>query len=204
MAKLMDRYITTGFNYNGDEYILTSIEFPHKFFGIDDIYALGFKPEIFDTIFFYEYISTFAIIDNKLVLNGLYTNNGYKIENKVPLINNRLPKISSPRIRIDGTDNGWREFIYEDINLNIDYTGSIIIMKDFIKNKYSNFLQFPSLIHYNVVLQLAINNGNLINIKNLSDIASSAREGNFVDYEKYIMGWMDFGFDISYYKMVEL
>ena len=186
--------LTTTLIYNSDRYIVWAAEFPNNFFNIDNIYAFGLKPEVFDVTSMRDYAATFAINNNELVLNKLFTNNGYNIENEPPLINNKLPKISASRDRPDGHKSNWRDFTYEDVNLPLDYTGSIIITKDFINdNRYSHLSELCSLILYSVVLQLSFNKGKLVSDRDLSDVASSARNGDFKKYDENEKKtpWMD-------------
>jgi hypothetical protein len=186
------------FIYNNTEYSVSAIEYPETFF---DIYSFGIKPKMFSTANYRGYKATFAINNSKLVLDKLHTNNGNKIENEAPLINNKLPKISNPKGLVEEYKNSWREFIYEDIDLIIHYTGSIIITKDFIRGRYVH-MGFQSPVNYNVVIQLTFNDGQLVSSNDLSSVAASIREDKIELAEKNISKeqWINDCFNISYLK----
>jgi len=176
-----------------------------------DIYSLGFKPTEFSTACWRGYIATYAIYKNNLVLKNLYTNNGSDLKNEAPRLNNKLPKISiNEKWVSEETRRNRKEFTYKNINLPVLYTGSIIITKDFILNRYIH-MGFQSPFSYEIVIQLTFKNGKLISSKDLSDIAKSIREKNIKlsenndDDENYIsnmLNWINDCFDISYNKKV--
>jgi hypothetical protein len=180
----MSSQIDDEFIYNDNKYYLSAVEFPEKFI---DIYSLGIKPTEFHTACYRGFVATFAINNEKLVLNKLYTNNGNKIENEVPMINNKLPKISVPNGLLDEYKNSWREFTYEDIDFVIDYTGSIIIVKDYINKYISGPYAFLSIspFCYKEIIKLTFVEGNLTNIKDLSKYCDKIRtERNNISNDK--------------------
>jgi len=200
----MTAQVNDRFRYNNVEYSLSAIEFPKKFI---NIYSLGIKPKMFSTANYRGYEATFAINNNNLVLDKLYTNNGNKVKNKAPLINNKLPKISIPEDLVEIYKNSYKTFTYEDLGLIIQYTGSIIITKDFIVDRYIH-MGFQSPINYNVVIQLTFNNGQFVSSNDLSSIAKSIREDKIKSAEQDIKKmnltqWIEDCFDISYLKKAE-
>jgi hypothetical protein len=197
----MSGQVNDMFQYNNIEYCVSAEEFPAAFF---DICALGIKPRRFDTACQRGYIATFSINgNNQLVLNQLYTNNGNKDIFEAPLINGKLPEISTPEGMVAGFEN-YREYNYDAIDFAINYTGSIIITKGLIKGRNIN-IGFPSPISYNVVIQLTFNNGQFVSSKDLSDIAASIREKKIELTEKNIekMGlqWIVNRFDVLWQEM---
>jgi hypothetical protein len=175
-----------------------------------DIYSLGFKPTEFSTACWRGYIATYAIYKNNLVLKNLYTNNGSDLKNEAPKLNNKLPEISIDEEWVsEETRKNRREFKYRNVNLPVLYTGSIIITKDFIWDKYIH-MGFQSPFSYEIVIQLTFKDGKIISSKNLSDIAKSIREKKMKppennDDENYIsnlLNWINDCFDISFDKKV--
>lgn len=182
----MSSQIKDKFIYKRTEYTISVIESPETFIDINSL--LGFGPRKFSTACYRGYVATYALYKNKLILKKLYTNNGNNIDNKIPAINNKLPKISIREGLIDEFKSTLRDFTYENINLKIQYTGSIIITKGFIMERYVH-MGFQSPLSYKTVMQLTFNNGLLISTKDFSDIAKSTREGKIKLPEKEAECW---------------
>jgi hypothetical protein len=158
MEEYMSGQIDDTFQYNNVEYNLSAIEFPERFI---DIYAFGIEPIEFHTACWRGFVATFTINSKKLlILNRLYTNNGSDKTNKAPLINGKLPKISTPEGLIEEYAD-FREYYYDDLDYAIPYTGSLIITKDLIENMYVH-MGFQSPISYKNVLHLVFDNGQFI------------------------------------------
>ena len=167
-----------------------------------DIYSLGIRPVEFSSACWRGFVATYAINRKKLVLKKLYTNNGNEINNKAPLINNKSPEISVPKDLIDELKETRKDFTYKNINLIIPYTGSIIITKDFIWDRYVH-MGFQSPFSYEVVIQLTFKDGNIISYKDLSDIAKSIRKKKIKPPKNdNLIKWIDDCFDISFNKKV--
>jgi hypothetical protein len=199
-AQMHDKFV-----YKKNEHYISAIEHTDTFIDINSL--LGFEPRSFSTACRRGYVATFALLKEKLVLKKLYTNNGNKIEKEIPKINNKLPEISVREGLIDELKDTLRDFTYKNINLKILYTGSIIITKDFIRERYVH-MGFQSPLSYNTVIQLTFNNGQLIAVKDFSGIAKSLREGTTklpenVNNERTILQWVNDCFDLSYSKKAE-
>jgi hypothetical protein len=199
--KKMSSQIDDKFLYKGSEYSISAIEFPERFL---DIYSLGIKPKEFHTACYRGYIATFAInSENLFVLKQLYTNNGNDKNNKPPVINGKEVKISTPEY-LEKDYKNYREYVYSDIDLIINYSGSIIIAKDIIRSRYINMgFQYP--ISYKKVLLLTFDNGKLIKHKSLSKIASLIRSGKIElpQKESDVIHWIDDCFDVSFFKKAQ-
>lgn len=186
--------------YNDAEYNISAIEFPEAFI---DIYSLGIKPKMNSTACWRGYVATYTINNSKLVLDKLYTNNGNNIENEPPLINNKLPNIIIKEGLIDEYKNS-RDFVYENIDLPINYTGSIIITNELIMERYVH-MGFQSPTSYKVVIQLIFNEGQLVSSNDLSSIATSIRKNNIELAERKInkmdlIQWIKDSFNISFFN----
>jgi len=171
----MSHQIEDEFIYDSNKYILSDIEFPENFI---DIYSLGFKPTEFNTACWRGFIATYSVYKKYLVLKNLYTNNGSNLKNVAPKLNNKLPKISINKDWVsEETKMNRREFTYTNINLNIPYTGSIIIVKDFIDKYISGPYAFLNISPccYKKIIRLTFIDGILANTKNLSNYCKKIR-----------------------------
>lgn len=154
------------FVINNIEYDISAIEYPDSFFDINT-YDLELMP--ITTACWRGYIATFEINnENNIVLQKLELRSGIK-----PTSINGV----SPKKNIDNIDG---DYYYEDINLILDYTGSIIIANDHIQ-EYCNLMGFEPPIHYNTVIQLKFSNGLLEYSKDLSEEAAKIREKKNID-----------------------
>jgi hypothetical protein len=193
--------IHDNFQYKSMEYSISAIEFPEQFL---DIYSFGIEPKEFSTACWRGYVATYAINGmNLLVLDKLYTNNGNNENNKAPLINGKLPRISTPEGLVDNYKD-FREYNYENIDFAIHYTGSIIITRNFIQKRYVN-MGFQSPVNYRNVLQITFVDGKFVDSNNLSKIAASMRKGKLELAEKEIketnvIKWIEDCFDLSYFR----
>ena len=203
--------INDGFLFEEMEYKVSAIEYPEKFINIYSL--LGFKPNEFHTACWRGFIATYAIFENKLVLKNLYTNNASNLKNKAPKLNNILPDISIDEKWVsEETRKNRREFNYKNINLEIPYTGSIIINKNFILERYVH-MGFQSPFSYETVIQIIFDDGKLIFTKDLSNIAKIIRENNKIsdisfdklDDKKWLenkLKWINDSFDLSFTSKV--
>ena len=147
-----------------------------------------------------------------MVLKNLYTNNASNLKNEAPKLNNVLPEISiNEKWVSEETRKNRREFNYKDVNLKIPYTGSMIINKDFILERYVH-MGFQSPFSYRTVIQIIFNDGKFIYSKDLSNIAKSIRENkmsdvNFdkLDDKEWLenkLKWINNSFDLSFNSKV--
>ena len=167
----MSGQVDDNFLFNEKEYILAAIEYPKHFL---DFEQFKLKPIEFDTSCWRGFINTFAIDDNKLVLDRIYTNNGNKKNFKIPKINGKTPKIMTNEDSIDDYKY-FRILDYTDLKFKINYGGSIIIARDFIQ-KYYVHMGFQSPIFYKEIIKLEFQNGELISTLDISDFAESIRQ----------------------------
>ena len=133
----------------------------------------------------------YMIKDDKLVLHHL----NYSAKEPVT-INNKKP--------IKG------EFMFKyqipELDLLIDFTGTILIAKDFIQEMYVH-MGFQRPTTYRTVLELRFNNGVLAEVKDLSDEMARRRERNPDEgaqpkspYDKDVKSWIEETFSLDYKK----
>jgi hypothetical protein len=129
---------------------------------------------------------------------------------------NKSPEISVTKDFFKDLFDEWedarikfRKLTDKNINLPILYTGSILITKNFIRDRYVH-MGFQSPFSYETVIQLTFKDGKLVSSKNISDIAKSIRKKkinlnkrptNSNDYES-MLNWVDGCFDLSFEKKV--
>lgn len=132
------------------------------------------------------HLSTYSIKDNKLVLSKLEINNTDKVK-----LNNENPKrgillsiIYNTKLgsMIDGFD-----YKYNNINLDIDYTGTLLIGRDEVECDfdydyyYYNYVMSPH--SYNEVIKLEFSKGKLINTIDISVDMINLRERLSTEYK---------------------
>ena len=132
---------------------------------IFDIYELGLYPVWENTGCWRGYVATFALDGDKLVLKALDTNNGNK-RSKIPAINGVQPEVIKKEGLVDGYEN-FRKLRYKGINLQLDYTGSVIIKGEFIFDRYVH-MGFQSPTSYETVIELVFEKGILKSKNDLS------------------------------------
>ena len=176
--------------FAGGEYSLSAVEFQEEFF---DIHSLGFHPTSLSTACWRGYVAGYAVYKNHLVLNKLYTNNGNDKDFEIPAINGKMPEIESSKGYTDEYKDTYKRFTYKYLKLKIDYTGSLIITKDFIQDMYVH-MGFQSPISYETVIMLTFIDGKLILTKDISDIAKKMR-GTKKKMTRSIFEYYDLSFD---------
>jgi len=190
-AQMKDKFI-----FRRREYTVSAVEDPDD---LINIHALGFNPSMFSTACYRGYIAGFSIYKNSLALKNLYTNNGSDLKNSAPVLNKTSPRIIIKETWPEEVKKQRREFVYENINLKIQYTGSVLITKDFIQDKYVH-MGFQSPINYENIIQLTFDNGLLILERDFSQTAKLIREKKLdvPKEDRNIFAWIDDCFDISY------
>ena len=108
------------------------------------------------------FVRTFCIHDNALSIKALRVNDADIAEKPyLPEINGVKPKLNKGEIVFFNKS-------YEDLFMTIDFTGSILIGKDFIRDLYVH-MGFHPAWKYETVYELTFEKGNLENLIDLSD-----------------------------------
>ena len=177
------------FYYNEREYELISIEDSEKFINWE---SFGLHPPMLTTACHRGFINTFAIKDETLVLNKIYTNNQTIVNGKIETaeirkINGVMPVISEPFKEGDE----YRIIIYENLNYLMTYTGSLLIVKDFNTAFEAGpfaFLQISPFC-YETIIKLVFSNGKFVRAINYSEFGEKIRNYNKT-LDAYF-GWPD-------------
>jgi hypothetical protein len=163
----MSEQISDKFIFNNKEYELSAIEFPQNFL---DFSQFKLEPMELNTACWRGFISTFAVINNKLMLDEIYTNNGNKKEFIIPEINGKKPKIEIPDNLVESYAD-YKILNYTNIKYVMNYTGAIIIASKFI-DKYYVHMGFKSPINFKNIIKLKFINGDLTDVNDLSKIGA--------------------------------
>lgn len=151
------------FIYKGDNYSIVAISNPIQFNPLD----YGIKPVACCTACWNGYWCDYRISTKGIMLQNLYINSE---DDYYPEINN----VSSEK-------EGKKSFqymghhLYRNINIFMEYTGKILIGKDFIK-KYYIHMGYQRAWAYEVLEELLFDNGKLVNTVDHSEMAKKLRE----------------------------
>jgi hypothetical protein len=159
------------------------------------------------------YIMRYKIIGNELVLDGFWFNSE---DDNLPEINNVKP-VKTPDIKPESITESedWMSFMFEyeykDVNMRINFKGSLWLARDFIRSEYVH-MGFQSPTAYRTVLKFDFKDGIIINVEDKSKDAEKARQDGSCkapqpksmssnDLEEWIME--RFSLDIDSYKKKE-
>ena len=151
----MTGQIPDHFIYNDKEYSLVGLEGDELFFPQD----YGMETKSPHTACWRGYVITYGLLDNKLVVK-----NADIFTDKPKAINNVKPK---------SEDNSFKQF-YQDVNLELKFTGSIIIACDFIQERYVH-MGFQSPSSFRDVHELTFKDGILVEAKDISEDMETRR-----------------------------
>jgi hypothetical protein len=124
--------------------------------------ASGMQPRPRVTSCWRGYVCTYKIQDNKLFLETLLIN----LEQEGPQINNLRPVVSNA---------GTFDNIYHDLDLQIDFTGGMLVAIGFIQALYIH-MGFHPAWKYETVFELVFSQGHLIETKDVSGQMAELRE----------------------------
>lgn len=176
----MTMQVEDNFIYNDKEYIPIAIEFPKKFL---DFEKFKLKPIAMSTACWRGFVVTFAVKESRLVVDQILTNNQTYSENHgmetivIHEINGVLPEVVEPNGLVEEYKE-YRELHYKNLNYSLDYTGMVIIVKDFIREYISGPFAFLSIspFCYRKIIRLTFVKGLLTNTEDLSKYGKQIRE----------------------------
>ncbi len=133
------------------------------------------------------YIAEFGLKNGRLVLMALAVNNDMKPNKEIPSVNGIAPRIIGQGAMVSDF-KGFMDFEYNDINLPINFTGSILITDKFLKERYVHMgYQDPK--SYRVVIELKFKDGLLKSTRDLSRKMAREREKDDDFYRNRIPNW---------------
>ncbi|NHJ47924.1 MAG: hypothetical protein FK733_09060 [Asgard group archaeon] len=157
-------------------------QIPDEFLYKDERYAIAgisggslFNPEDFDlkphsscTACWRGYQAFFNVIENHLVIDTLYIN----IE-ETKILNNKKPKKLSKSSK--DPYRSFFKFHYPGLMLKLNFSGTILLAKDFIDSMYVH-MGFQKPIAYETVIELKFEKGKLIEAVDKSELYAKNRE----------------------------
>ena len=137
--------------------------------------SLGLEPESISSACWRGFFCTYEISEKGFKLKDFYV---HTKDDKYPSIDNNAELISHVGIRgIAGTitkeKNGYR--YYKDVYFPIDFTGSILVGKGFLKHYYLH-LGYQRFYTYETLIEIVIANGKVVKMLDRSEIAKLCRE----------------------------
>ncbi|MGY5875470.1 MAG: hypothetical protein RTU30_06975 [Candidatus Thorarchaeota archaeon] len=161
----MTAQIPDEFRYEGEVYSLVGI----KGEGLYTPQDFRITPQAASTACYRGYVMKYDCIDGQLVLDGMTVNS-----EEGPTINGVEPVESldgfRPRQVMAYTVFGAQSLtkIYQNLKLKTKFTGSILLAKDFISSMYVH-MGFQRPFAFRTVLELQIQDGDIINVSDLSE-----------------------------------
>lgn len=183
-AQIPDEFI-----YNGEKFSLVGLKGKDLYTPED----FGIKPYSRCTACWRGYVMKYTFTNDRLILDGMLVNT------KNP------PKINGvePRTGKD-TGNSLFEYCYKNLDLKTEFTGNVLLAKDFIQQMYVH-MGFQRSMAFKTVVEIQVEKGNIIGIGNLSkkmeeerieDIYKGAQPRSNSDED--IESWVNKTFSLDY------
>ena len=154
----MTAQVGDSFIYKGDDYSIVAISEPIQFNPLD----YGIKPVACCTACWNGYWCDYHISKEGIILENLYIN---AKDNYYPEINNVSPEREGKKSFLY-----MGHHLYKNINIFMEYTGKILIGKDFI-NEYYIHMGYQRAWVYEVLEEVIFDKGKLIKTVDHSEMA---------------------------------
>ncbi len=169
--------------YEGETYDLVGVRGSDLFTPQD----VGLEPFFTTTACWRGYLLTFVCNDHELVLESMQVNIREPIS-----INGIRPK----------KDGDFFKYTYDSLHMKVPFTGAILIAKDFIDAMYVH-MGFQRPIAYRTVLEIVVEKGNILEVRNLSSTMERRRienpsKGAYPDDPANPSGWIEKTFSLNY------
>lgn len=197
----MTGQIPDEFLFQGERYAITGINGPTLFNPFD----YGIRTRSASTACWRGFQAFYTILNNKLVIENLFLNS--KEEKR---INGIKPKKKTD-FSADEEAPFFGDFTYYylKLNLELNFTGSLLIAKEFINSMYVH-MGFQRPIAYRTVYELTFENGQLVKTVNKSKEMEKRRKDDSQKganpksrKEEDIKEWISESFSLSYEKTSE-
>ena len=157
------------FRLKGTEYALAGISGGNLF----DPVEFGLNPFMASTACWRGYVATFAIADAQLVLDTLHVNlppeiSAARNQPNGPIINGIQPTPPTNGLNLFNNE-------YKGLNYRMDYTGSLLLGREFIRELYVH-MGFHPAWKYKTVIELTFEKGLLISELDRSTWAEETRQ----------------------------
>ncbi len=186
----MTGQIPDRFRYEGEEYDLVGLDGEKLYEPID----FGITTQMASTACWRGYQMVYDCRDGKLILDEMHTRTSDKI-----VVNGVTPEEPEK-------EGGYSFFntIYKDLGLKTKFTGSVLLAKDFISEMYVH-MGFQSPDSYRIVIEVHAVDGDIIEVKDLSDEMEKRRRTGRVapsmpdsDGDSDIKDWISDRFSLDY------
>ena len=179
-AQIPDEFIV-----NGEVFSLVGL----KGQGLYTLEDFGIMPLINCTACWRGFVTKYIFIDNKLYLNELLVNTA-----NPPKINGQRPE----------NGNSIFKYHYKNLNLQTNFTGTVLLAKDFIQSMYVH-MGFQRPMTFKIVIEIDIKNGEIISLKDLSKEMEEQRKEDLYkgaqpqsNSKKDIEEWVKQTFSLDY------
>ncbi len=136
--------------YEGEEFFLVGVK-GEKLYIPEDF---GIAPHFRSTACWRGYVMRYTFNKGQLVLDRMLLNTSKPLK-----INGIEPQTLK--------DVGSFDYSYENLSIKTDFTGAILLAKDFIQEMYVH-MGFQRPMAYEIVVELEIQHGNMVSVKDLS------------------------------------
>ena len=173
--------------YNKSSYSIVGL----KGEGLPSPLDFGLEPTSPHTANWRGFIMTYTIAENRLIVEEMNVT-VKDLKEKPPLINDINPETKK---------EGVFHLTYSSLKLKTQFTGKILIAKDFIDSMYVH-MGFQSPISFKSVIELEISDGTLIKVTDFSEIMKKYRTRNISDgkygYNENLQEWIARTFSLDY------
>ncbi len=173
--------------YNKSSYSIVGL----KGEGLPSPFDYGLEPVSPHTANWRGFIMTYSIAKNHLNLEEMNVTIK-EMKEKPPLINDVKPETKK---------EGFLNLTYNSLKLKTQFTGKILIAKDFIDSMYVH-MGFQSPISFETVIELKISDGTLIKVTDFSEIMKKYRKLSATDGKlgpkENIQEWIARTFSLDY------
>jgi hypothetical protein len=151
----------------------------------------GIYPIMASTACYRGYVATYHITDKQLILSSLILRSQDK---KLKKINNKEAKEEKSIFSFN--------FLYENLDLPIEFTGFILLGKDFIDEMYVH-MGYQRPIAYKTVIEFQFKDGEIVAINDFSEIIEKLRKEDPTrderpDYDESTKEWIERLFSLDY------
>ena len=138
--------------------------------GLPSPFDFGLEPVSPNTANWRGFIMTYIVVEKHLNVHEIKVT-VKELKGKPPLINEVKPKMEK---------TGLIRLTYSSLKLKTQFTGKILIAKDFIDSMYVH-MGFQSPISFETVIELKFKEGNLLSVRDLSEEMKEYRKRDVSD-----------------------
>ena len=183
-AQIPDEFI-----YNGEPFSLVGL----KGNGLPTPEDFGIKPYSICTACWRGYVMKYSFTNDRLILDGMLVNT-----KNPPKINGVEPQTGKD------TGNSLFEYCYKNLDLKTEFTGNVLLAKDFIQQMYVH-MGFQRSMAFKTVVEIQVEKGNIIGIGDLSKKMEEERKEDVykgaqprTNSDKNIENWVNKTFSLDY------